>query len=436
MDSQTLPRISLRNRQVTSIVVALLALLALLVHVSTAVLRLNVFVPCPKIIDFASFYGAAYVLGEGLSPYGWTPENTALLAGRIPVALPDPNSTPMWLVLLWPLSHVPFELAATLWTGLLILISAYCSRRLSKIAGYSSWTAWAIAFLVTITFGPVVLTLTLGQNSLFLLLAVLIAGQAIIRRSLRWDLATGASWSVAIAAKLFPVLWLFVLLLLRRWRMLMIAFVSLALLSVLTYIAHPSSSADYWFRFLPQQAGQYAGAGALDDQSLGAWLDRMTRQHEVATFGVSLEEAQAVEWLPVIALTKTQQGILTNTLLIICAAVVIAVIWRHGEEEPEAALYLWVLLTMLAAPHMERYNHVLLLPGMAWAWRNGSIGRYLAVGVYVLAAGARLTHLWVLLLPPSIASLFTGFGVIAVLVLGGGMIFILSKGSETREQSK
>ena len=106
--------------------------------------------------------------------------------------------------------------------------------------------------------------------------------------------------------------------------------------------------------------------------------------------------------------TKTQQGIPTNTLLIICAAVVIAVIWRHGEE-PEATHS----ISGAASPCWQRHvwNGTIrsLLPGMAWAWRNGSIGRYLAVGVYVLAAGAQLTHLWVLLLPPSIASLFTGF---------------------------
>lgn len=432
MNPQAQLRNILHDRQAKSIIAAFLVFLAALVHVSTAVLRLNVFVPYPKIIDFASFYGAAYVLGKGLSPYGWTSENTALLAGRIPVGLPDPNSAPMWLVLMWPLSQAPFELAATMWTVVLILVVAYCSRQLSLIAGYRSWTAWGVTLLIMITFGPVVLTLTIGQNSLFLLLAALIAGRAVVRRSLPWDFATGATWSIAIAAKLFPVLWLFVLPLLRQWRLLMIVVASIVLLFSASYYVHPSSNADYWFRFLPQQAGQYAREGALDDQSLGAWIDRLTRHQEIATFGISLAELQSVEWLPLLSLTDTQRVILTNTLLFICTLIVIATIWRRGEKEPEAALYLWVLLTMLAVPHMERYNHVLLLPGMAWAWGHSPVGRYLAVGVYFLAAGARLTHLWVLLLPPSLASLFTGFGVIAVLVLGGGMILILDKGSGTR----
>ena len=228
MDSQNTAAHQPSNRQVTSIVVALLALLALFVHVSTSRFAAEYFLFLTRRSLILPLSMAPPRVGEGLSPYGWTPENTALLAGRISGSARS-NSTPMWLVLLWPLSHVPFELAATLWTGLLILISAYCSRRLSKIAGYSSWTALAIAFLVTITFGPVVLTLTLGQNSGFLLLAVLIAGQnhpalTQVRICYRRQLERGH------CSETLPVLWLFAFF--CAGGVLMIAFVSLALLSV------------------------------------------------------------------------------------------------------------------------------------------------------------------------------------------------------------
>jgi len=71
---------------------------------------------------------------------------------------------------------------------------------------------------------------------------------------------------------------------------------------------------------------------------------------------------------------------------------------------------------------MARYNHTLLLPAIAWLWGQGESGQRFAVVGYFLAGLARLTHLWVLLLPWPWGPLATGFGVMAVLTLMFGMI--------------
>jgi len=67
----------------------------------------------------------------------------------------------------------------------------------------------------------------------------------------------------------------------------------------------------------------------------------------------------------------------------------------------EAALYLWILVSLVVFPHMERYNHVLLLPAGAWLWGKG---RYSAViWAYFLTALSRLTHLWADIAPTLVA---------------------------------
>ena len=40
-------------------------------------------------------------------------------------------------------------------------------------------------------------------------------------------------------------------------------------------------------------------------------------------------------------------------------------------SQTKGLLYLLVLFSLLPIPHMERYNHVAVLPAMAWLWRWG-----------------------------------------------------------------
>lgn len=83
---------------------------------------------------------------------------------------------------------------------------------------------------------------------------------------------------------------------------------------------------------------------------------------------------------------------------------------------------MWVLYGLVVLPHTTRYNHVFLLPAMAWLWRDGQTGRRLAIIAYVLAALSRLNHLWAILLPALWGPLASGFGLYAVLILSAGII--------------
>lgn len=130
------------------------------------------------------------------------------------------------------------------------------------------------------------------------------------------------------------------------------------------------------------------------------------------------------------------------------ALIPLIVLFRTGPAQAEGAFYLWVLYWLLPFPHTERYNHVLLLPAMAWLWARSETfahrsetlaqrGRNLVILAYFLAGLSRLTHLWAILLPAPWGPLASGFGLYAVLLLGGGTVALLwpfSSISPTREE--
>jgi hypothetical protein len=95
---------------------------------------------------------------------------------------------------------------------------------------------------------------------------------------------------------------------------------------------------------------------------------------------------------------------------------------RALPEQYEPAFYLWVLYGLIALLHIERYNHVLLLPAMAWLWNRGRWQRIVVVVAYALVGLSRLTHLWAMLLPAPWGPLAAGFGTYAVFLLGAAIV--------------
>jgi hypothetical protein len=98
---------------------------------------------------------------------------------------------------------------------------------------------------------------------------------------------------------------------------------------------------------------------------------------------------------------------------------------RADSEQQEAAFYLWVLYGLVALLHIERYNHVLLLPPMAWLWGRGRWQRMVVVVGYALVGFSRLTHLWAMLLSAPWGPLAAGFGTYAVFLLGVAIVVSL-----------
>lgn len=426
------------------------AVAGLAVHALTAVLRLNVFWPYPDTPDFGAFYTQAWALRQGAPLYNWPATWVGELSAAqgLPAAVPPSNSLPLTAAFYLPFTLLPYPAAACLWLAAMLAVMAGCSVRLARLAGLGRGAApWVC--LLSVIYGPTFLNLTLGQNAPLALLAALALGSAVVagvpgmgsdksgNGGERGDPRGWARWAWAALA-LMPPLWL------KLWPAAMAAVLPLwrprgrglavwaALLAALALnvVALPEASRAYLGELFPGLWGQFAGAAGLEDQSLLAWLLRLTQPQEYTVSGLDVAVGHAVSWAPLLALPAgaVRVGIYALLAMVGAAAAVLAL--RAGAAEREGALYLWVLAVVLAAPHVERYNHVLLLPAMAWLWGRGGRG---AVAAAVLLTGlARLTHLWALALPGSMAALFSGTGTLAALWLAVAMARRLWRGSAGR----
>jgi alpha-1,2-mannosyltransferase len=137
-----------------------------------------------------------------------------------------------------------------------------------------------------------------------------------------------------------------------------------------------------------------------------------------------------VTWGPVWPIdpdTARWCGYLLSALL---GLAVLPVLLQTAPSHREGGFYLWILYTLLVLPHIERYNHALLLPAMAWLWSQRERQRTIVIWVYLLTGLSRLNHLWVRLLPVPWGPLASGFGVYAVVLLGGGIVAAMWRASQ------
>ena len=405
-----------------------------LMHLGTALLRLGSFFPYPKLVDFAAFYTGAWSIRLGLSPYRRSSEflETLRVESRLFVSPPIPFNPPIGLWLLQPLTLFDFPTASRVWLSANLVLILWIAFALGRVAGCDRWWKTAAIFLVSLTFGPTFLDLTLGQTSILLLFAALVVGRATRASTSRPSIFPAASAAgLAIGVKLFPAIWLVALPWLRRWRLLLLAALAAVLALGLSYIIAPVASRDYALRVLPERISSASKQASLDDQSLVAWLDRLGYAHTFQVPGFSASRHHTVTWSPP---WSVDTGIIRGigfSLVGSLGLIVLAIVLRTHPAEREGAFYLWVLYGLLPLPHTERYNHVLLLPAMAWLWGRGCTGRKLATLAYFLAGLSRLNHVWAILLPAPWGPIASGFGLYAVLLLGLG-IATLSLSSRSR----
>lgn len=406
-----------------------------LMHLGTALLRLNSFFPYPKLVDFAAFYTGAWAIRLGLSPYRWSSEllETLRVESCLYLSPPIPFNPPIWLWLLQPLTVFDFPVASRVWLLADLVLIIWISFALGRVAGCDRWWQRAVIFLISLTFGPTFLDLTLGQTSILLLLAALVMGGAIRASTSSPPILAASAGGLAIGVKLFPAIWLVALPWLRHWRLLLLTALAAVLVLGLSYVIAPVASRDYALRVLPERISSASKQAGLDDQSLVAWLDRLGHTHTFRVPGFSATRLHTVTWSPP---WSVDTGIIRGIgyfLVGLLGLIVLAIVLRADPAEREGGFYLWVLYGLLPLPHCERYNHVLLLPAMAWLWGRGCTGRKLATLAYFLAGLSRLNHVWAILLPAPWGPVASGFGLYAVLVLGLGIATLsLSSGSRLR----
>lgn len=406
----------------------IVALCAGFVHLGTAVLRIKSFFPTVQALDFSSYYTAAWAVRLGLSPYAPSPELLDFLAKTQSLSHTPPicASSPLWAWLMQPMTTLAFPSAAALWLVLSLMIAGFCHILLAGVAGYRGWKIVLATLPITISFGPVFLNLTLGQNALVLLLSALAMGEALKKQTGGHRVLWIPVWLLAIAAKIFPVLWLGCMPFLKRWRMALTASSFCLIVFLGSALLKPDENQDYWKRYLVNRAQQYSsGETQIDDQSLKAYFDRIGRSGHFLISGLRVDDRQEIKWeLPWEVPTQAIYG--ATAVAVILIGLWLLNVWiRHRGRDPAGVLYSLILFTLIFFPNMQRYNHLLALPAMAWLWRTGTTGRKLAIAAYALFALSRLNHLWAALLPSPLAPLASGFGLFGVLVLLAGVLYFL-----------
>ncbi len=390
---------------------------ALILHGGTALLRLGAFSPFPEAVDFSSYYAGAWSLRMGLSPYPW-PERVIYFLQenfRLPAIPPPLNSPPAWAWLMLPFTVFWFPTAAWVWLGVSLALTVACHVRLARMAGWRRPGAVWLALPITFTFGPLFLNLTLGQNGIVLLACLIVMLRELEGEAKPFGVRSAAAWTIAVAAKVYPLLWLGAYAAAGRWRQFWLAGMLAIIVFTAATLAAPAASADYWLAYLPGQSSFFAKNVSIDDQSLHGWLTRLLTDGEYAFPGLSTDEMRTVKWDLPWAVPGQFVRLFSGALLAALAGW-LAYGWYRHRADPAEILMALVLFGLLVFPHMARYNHVLVLPAMARLWATGQDGRRAAISGYALFGLARLNHLWALL-PALGGAPLSGAGTLGVLVL-------------------
>ncbi|MBC7260665.1 MAG: DUF2029 domain-containing protein, partial [Chloroflexi bacterium] len=343
-----------------------------LIHAGTALLRINTFFPYPKLLDFAGFYAAAWAIRQGQSPYSVSVDWLRALQAtqNIPFLPPLIYNPPFWPWLLQPLTLFHFPVAAWLWVLLNLVLLAWAALALSQIMGWQGWKKRLFLFVLVLTFGPVFLDLTLGQTSIVLLVASLVVGRSLGSQRRVASFVAAVANGFAAGAKFFPLAWLAVFPFLRRWRETVLTVVVVAGIFTLGFLATPAGSRGYAQHFM-ERLSTSSEVPSLDDQALIAWLDRLGRPLTFEVPGLNPKQRKAIAWTPPWALETGTIRLTGYILLTLLTVPYLLLLMRIPPEQHAGAFYLWGLYCLLGLLHMERYNHVLLLPAMAWLWGRG-----------------------------------------------------------------
>jgi len=245
--------------------------LGIIAHFGTVLLRLRAFFPSPVLVDFSAFYASAAALRQGLSPYrlpaDWLAELQTKM--RIPGHPPVIYNPPLWPWLLQPLATLRFPTAAWVWLlcnlGLVLCVACITYKHLTAaqhhiqpgatslgridlpISTLSPIAGILVLFVLICTFGPVFLDLSIGQT---------------------------------------------------RWKQLGVSVVFTTAALGAGFILLPDSNRAYWQGFLPQRLSSAADQVSMDDQSLVAWLDRISRPHTYSVPGMETDEREQIVWQP------------------------------------------------------------------------------------------------------------------------------------------
>ncbi len=278
----------------------------------------------PYYQDFSSYYVGASMLAHGGNPY---------LAGNNGAFLYPPFA----LLFFFPLTFLPLIIAgkvfvifsiSCLFVSLLILL------KLFKI----SFTSVLGIFLLTLVFNffPEKFTLGMGQINNVILLLICLFVYCYIKKK---DHLAGIFLAFAIMLKLTPLILIFMLLIDKRWKMLLTTIITLLCMIIIVVIFVPSTATLYFLQTTLPGLGT-SWKGDYYNQALSGFLQRD---------------------LPDLFLRQTLRTILSALLFLAS----LFFIWRYHKKNDDSrllSLSLFMTLALIINVFSWQHHFVWLLP--------------------------------------------------------------------------
>ena len=243
---------------------------------------------------------------------------------------------PFAAVLAVPLSYLPLGLVQIGWSIAVALVLVAIFHRL----GLAGWPLSLISAATLRFFEPLNQTLAFGQVGVFLVGLVLLdlAPGPRIFTPHRRRLPLGIGVGLATTIKLTPGLFVVYLLVIRRFRAVIVATVTVIVTTAIGFLVTPRLSIDFWGRLLHGDTGLGDSIIYLPNQSLFGVLSRILGYNTVGNaIGLVLAAAVAV------------------------LGVVVAARWyRAGDQQ--MAIVLCGLATLLASPVSWSHHFVWIAP--------------------------------------------------------------------------
>jgi hypothetical protein len=307
-------------------------------------------------IDLPSFYAASVsVFAHGESPYDFE-RLAAFTAGDarvFPYLYPPPS-----LLLIAPLAALTYadaRHAVLLVNHLLLLVMLLAIPLIVfRVSPQQVFARSALCLVYSLSFYPIVVTLTHGQVNLLLLAFLLLSwlsakgGRAVL---------AGLFLALAVLLKSYPVIFIPLLLLIRRWREGVFAVAWLALATLVSALVLPRAIwADWLTNVLPSGGYGCAPAGlfspaAIWNQSLNGFFARAFTESA---------------WSHPALTNPGLARLLTYAAAGLCVAVAGLVAWRGRDRADSLERTILVALpTMfLVAPFSWEHHLVYVLPSI------------------------------------------------------------------------
>lgn len=338
--------------------------------------------------DFVEYWAAAYLLLTGNNPYapdqlfalqqavGWTNE--------APLLMWNP---PWTLSFILPFGFVSHPTGKFLWLILNFGIMILCADLIWRLYGGPIRHYW-LAWLVSFTFLPTLVVLTMGQISPFILLGVV--GFLYFERRQQWW-AGACLVLIAIKPQLPYLFWLALFLRVidrQQWAILLGAGMATVMAMVVPLILNPEVITEYMSMY--KQAGQLPLDWATP--TLGGLLRLI--------FG---SNRYSLHFLPSIA-----------------SILWLLVYWwrRRGMWEWANEIPLLLMVSIATTPHAFTYDYVVLLPAViqtsVWLLKSGQLPLFtLGVIVHLTINGialflniSRVTDFWYIWMVPMLLSIY------------------------------